>query len=118
MCDVPGLIIIVAGSDPARFHAALSVAAANAALGGRSRVFLQGEAAGLLRILDRQEAAEGTPTLTELIEETVALGGEIMVCQSGLALVDLSAEDLPESLTTSGLVELLAGRGDDQLMIA
>ena len=114
-----GLTIIVASVDPARFHAALSVAAANCALGHRSRIFLQGEAAVLCKDGgEKRVAPSGMPSLPELRDEAMAVGVELIVCQSGLAQVALSAEDLPEGVTTGGLVELLASRGDDQLMLA
>ena len=120
---MPGLTIIVAGADPERLHAALSIAAANAALGQRSRIFLQGEAAGLLgnsvhADLDDVREREGIPTLAELLVEALAMEVEVIACQSGLALAGIAAEKLPAGVSTSGLVELLAGRGDDQLMIA
>ena len=119
---VPGLTIIVAGRDAERFHAALSLAAANAALGKRSRLFLQGEAAALLRSgpapLDAARSANGVPTIADLLAEAVALGVEVIACQSGLALAGLSAEELPDHVTTSGLVALLSTRDDDELMMA
>ena len=48
MPGMRGLTILVAAADPERFHAALSLAAAQAALGGRARLHLQGEAVALL----------------------------------------------------------------------
>lgn len=119
---MPGLTIIVATADPDRFHAALSVAAANAALDKRTRIFLQGEAAGLLRDAsspaDAERTRHGVPTVAQLVEEAQALGAEIIACQSGLALCGLSADDLPRGVTTSGLVQILTTRGDDQLVMA
>lgn len=119
---MPGLTIVVASADPDRFHAALSVAAANAAIGERSRIFLQGEAATL--IANCQSAADagrgehGIPTVQQLLDEALALGVETIVCQSGLLLAGLDAGRLPAGFRTGGLVELLASRGDDQLLIA
>ena len=122
MSDMPGLTIIVAGTDPERFHSALSLAAANAAMGRRSRIFLQGAAASLLAETqipgDEARSRHGVPTLCELIEETLAMGGELIVCQSGLALAGLRADQLPRGAVTGGLVELLATRGEDQLLMA
>ena len=119
---MPGLTIIVATADPDRFHAALEVAAANAALDARTRIFLQGEAAALLRGADSPADAErtrhGVPTTTQLLDEARALGAEIIVCQSGLALCGLSADALPEGVTTAGLVQILSTRRDDQLVMA
>lgn len=120
---MPGLTVIVAGADPERFHAALSLATANAALGERSRLFLQGEAAGLLgppdpSEADRKREEHGVPTLAELLAEALAMDVEVIACQSGLTVAGMSADRLPEGVTTGGLVQLLAGRGDDQLVIA
>jgi predicted peroxiredoxin len=119
---MPGLIIVVAGRDPERFHAALSLAAANAALGQRSRIFLQGDAAALLgdtgSETDDHYVRHGVPTLRQLFEEAQALGVEIIVCQSGLALAGLQADQLPNGVSTGGLVELLATGGQDQLLMA
>ena len=122
MRPVPGLTIVVAGTDPERFHAALSLAAANAALDLRSRMFLQGDSAVLLRDLrshaDEHRRSAGIPTIGDLLNEALALGVQVIVCQSGLALNGMAAEDLPPRVTTGGLVELLATRGDDQLVMA
>ena len=119
---MPGLTIIVATADADRFHAALSLAAAKSALDQRSRIFLQGEAAGLLREArspsDAKRSRYGVPTIRQLLEEARALGTEIIACQSGLALCGLSADALPEGITTAGLVQILSTRGDDQLVFA
>ena len=122
MSGMRGLIVIVAGKDPDRFHAALSLAAANAALGRRSRMFLQGEAAALLAAPasagDPERARHGVPTVADLLAESIAIGVEIIVCQSGLALAGISAEELPSEVTTGGLVQLLSSRGDDEMVMA
>src|SRR3546814_12516442 len=47
---LPRLTIIVAAADGARLYAALETAMAAVALGHPARLFLQGEAAGLLRV--------------------------------------------------------------------
>ena len=118
---VPGLSIVVAGTDPARLNAALSVAAAWAALERRARIFLQAEAVGLLRKLDEADdsgASAGQPSLRDLLAESLALGVSVTACQSGLALAGLTADRLPDGIDTGGLVGFLAERGDDQLMMA
>ncbi|HEY0115820.1 MAG TPA: peroxiredoxin [Allosphingosinicella sp.] len=117
------LTIVVASADPARFHAALSLAAAQAALERPARLFLQGEAAGLLRQpmsspADPGHKAAGLPTLGELYEEAAALGVEFIACQSGLALCGIAAEALPAGTGVGGLVSLLADADDDQLLLA
>ena len=106
---MPGLTIIVATADPARFGAALEVAAANAALGHPTRLFLQSAAVPLLRKL---------PNPPELLGEAIALGASVTVCQSGLAAVGMSAMALPAGVETGGLVELLSHLGEDRLLMA
>jgi predicted peroxiredoxin len=116
---VQGLTIIVAGGDEERFRSALEVAAANAAFDRTTRVFLQGAAASLLQRL-HAEAKEphGAPTLAQLLEETLALGASVTVCQSGLALAGMRADQLPDGVETGGLVELLASGRTHQLLMA
>jgi predicted peroxiredoxin len=117
-----GLTIIVAGSDPARLHAALSIAAAWSALGRPAHIFLQADAVALLRANDRQAddryRGVGMATVSELVEETLSLGVSVTACQSGLALAGMEAGDLPEGIETGGLVELLSTRREDQLLMA
>jgi predicted peroxiredoxin len=118
-----GLTIIVASADPERFRSALEVAAANAALDRPTRIFLQGTAAGLLgpgRLGPGRPAEEaaGVPTIGELLEETIALGALVTVCQSGLALAGLRADQLPWGIEAAGLVEILATARDHQMLMA
>jgi len=117
MSRMPGLTVILASADAERARAGLEVAAANAALGQPTRVFVQGSAARLFGELD-QKAAPGLPSLGELLEEAMALGVSVTVCQSGLALAGLRADRLPSGVETGGLVELLSGAGGDQLLMA
>ena len=117
-----GLTIIVAGADEERFRSALEVAAANAALDRTTRVFLQGAAASLLQPLaseaDEPPDVMGVPTLAQLLEEALALGASVTVCQSGLALAGMRADQLPDGVETGGLVELLASGRNHQLLMA
>ena len=117
-----GLTIIVAGADEERFRSALEVAAANAALDRTTRVFLQGAAASLLQPLaaevEKPKDVLGVPTLAQLLEEALALGASVTVCQSGLALAGMRADQLPEGVETGGLVELLASGRNHQLLMA
>ena len=117
-----GLTIVVAAADPARLHAALSLASAWAALDRPAHIFLQAEAVALLLApdsdRDRQYRDTGIPTLREMIEESLAIGVAVTACQSGLALAGMSAEALPASVETGGLVDFLARHRDDRLMMA
>ena len=115
-----GLTIIVAGQDPARLHAALSLAAANAALDRSTRIFLQADAVALLRPPvtapdDVRYAAAGLPSLGAMLTEALGLGVQIAACQSGLALASMAATDLPPGVEVSGLIDML--RSDSQLLI-
>lgn len=112
-----GLSIVVAAADPERFRSALEVAAANAALDRRTRVFLQAQAAPLLGQASRRETVSGMPTVDEMLEEAIALGAKISICQTGLGLAGLDAASLPEGVDTEGLLSFLAGRGEDQLLM-
>lgn len=118
-----GLNIVVAGPDGARFYAALEMAMAAAALGKTVRVFLQGEAAALLRTPvghngDAARRAAGQPGLAELVAEAAAMEIALLVCQSGMALAGLAAGDLVPQARPSGLVSFMVGaEADDRLII-
>lgn len=123
MPDLPGLSIIVASVDGARFYASLEAAAAAAALGRPARIFLQGEAAALLRTPvsfdgDAARRAAGQPDLASLIAEAMAMGVRLIVCQSGMALVGMTASELVPDIRAGGLVSFLAEAGPgDQLVV-
>ena len=115
-----GLTIIVASPDRERFRSALEVAAASAALGRATRLFLQGAAASLLQpsVEEAELEASGAPGRHQLMEETLALGATLTVCQSGIALAGMRADRLPDGVDTGGLVELLATARDHQIVMA
>lgn len=114
MSSLRPLTILIAGPDPDRFHAALSLAAASAALDRPTCVFLQAEAVSLLRppFTAARYAAAGMPTLAELLEESQAMGVAIRACQSGLPLAAMSAADLPSGVEASGLIAMLSGEAE------
>ncbi|QCB53395.1 hypothetical protein E5675_02350 [Sphingopyxis sp. PAMC25046] len=117
------LNIIVAVAEGRRLYAALEAAMASAALGRPARVFLQGEAAALLRapVLfggDEARRAAGQPDLAWLIEEAAAMDVALFVCQSGMALVGSTATELVPHVRTAGLVSFLADVGaEDRLIV-
>ena len=119
---MPGLSIIVASADGQRFYAALELAAAAAALGRPARIFLQGEAAALLRTPvafdgDPARRAAGQPDLVSLIAEAMAMDVRLIVCQSGMALAGMAASELVPQVRAGGLVSFLADVGpDDQIV--
>ena len=119
---MPGLNIIVASADGQRFYAALETAAAAAALGRPARLFLQGEAAALLRdpvsfAGDEARRAAGQPDLAWLVEEAIAMDVALFVCQSGMALVGIAATELVPHVRAAGLVSFLAEVGPEDRLI-
>ena len=107
---------------PGSLRAGLELAAANAALGGRARVFCQGEAVAALAPLrdphDADYAVCGLPTLTELFKEALGLGVEVIACQSGLTLIGIDADTLDTRIVFGGSVSVLQTLGDDRLVLA
>ncbi|MBN8829847.1 MAG: DsrE family protein [Sphingomonadales bacterium] len=119
----PPLALILLGADPARLHGALILARAELALGGAARLFVQGEAVALLRppIAAPQDAAwraAGEPTLAGLIDEALADGVLIAVCQSGLALAGLDAQALDPRIELTGPIAFLAAVDADTRLLA
>jgi predicted peroxiredoxin len=120
---VRGLTIVLGEPLPERFRTALTLAAANAALGGRTRLFCQSEAVALLRPpivgpADEAHAAAGLPVLAALFEEALGLGVEVIACQSGLALTGIGAGALDRRIGFGGPVSLLQTLGEDRLVMA
>lgn len=117
-----GLTILIPVADRARFRAALSLACAQAALGGRVRIFCQEEAATLLvdtpDIDETALSARGLPTIPTLIATAREIGVELLVCQTGLAAASLTIDGLYASVEAGGLVGILATLGDDRLIVA
>ncbi len=106
------LRIVVATAEAERLRGALVLAAAQAALGGESALFLQLDAVALLRTpiaapRDAAHQAAGLPALAALVEEAIGLGVTITACQSGLALAGLVADDLPHGVEIGGPVGFL-----------
>jgi peroxiredoxin family protein len=101
-----GLGIIIAGTDVARYRIALTLAAAQAALGGRTRILFDGESVCFATSLD------------ELLESCLELGANVMLCQSGLAAAGLEADRLDPRFAYGGMVGWLADLGEDRLILA
>ncbi len=120
---MPGLNIIVAGADGQRLYGALETAMAAAALGSPARIFLQGEAVALLRepvsaAGDRTRKAAGLPELAWMIGEAAAMEVGLFACQSGMALVGLTAAEMAPQVRAAGLVSFLRDVGDgDRLLV-
>jgi len=99
---VRGLTVVVVTADAARFDAALTMVAAQAALGGRARLYLHDHAVTLL-------------ATTPLLDSAVELGATLIACQSA---VDAHAVSVPEGVEGGGMVGLLATLDDDRLVFA
>ncbi len=112
------LALLVVSADVARLRAALTLGRAEVALGGTATVFLQGEAATLLRapVTDPQDAAwkaVGEPVLAALLDDALDDGVTVSLCQSGLAMAGMDASDLDRRIVLTGPVAFLAGAGPD-----
>jgi predicted peroxiredoxin len=119
---MPVLNIIVALAEGGRLYAALEVGMAAAALGRPVRIFLQGEAAALLRdpvsfAGDEARRAAGQPDLAGMIGEAAAMEVGLFVCQSGMALVGVAATELVPLFRAAGLVSFMADVGPDDRLI-
>lgn len=117
-----GLTIVVAGDSPMRFREALVLAAAQAALGAPSQLFLQGAAVALMRqpvtcAADDANAAAGLPRLDELIDEALALGVRFVLCQTGLHLAAIDRATLDKRIDYSGPLEILRTLDDDRFIV-
>ncbi len=91
-----GIGIIVAEANPVRFRTALTLAAAQGALGARARILLDSGAVGLARTPD------------PLLESCFDFGVEVMLCQTGLAEAGLDASALDPRFSYGGMVSWLA----------
>lgn len=96
-----GLTLVVATADPDRFRCALLMASAQAALGGRARLYAHEGAVRLLAVPD-----DALTTAREL-------GVRLIACQTGLAEAGLP---LPDGVEAGGLVSLMAALDDDRLV--
>lgn len=118
------LNIVLTVPDAERLRGALTLAAAHVALGGRATLFLQLDAVGLLRKdapapCDAAHRAAGLPDLATLIREAQDMGVTLIACQSGMALSDISANDLPAGVEIGGPVGFLQHTDDRaRLLIA
>ncbi len=116
-----GLTIIVVEASTVRLHAALSIAAASAALGAPTRLHLHGEAARMIApplVADEDDghAAAGLPILAQMLDEALSLGVAISACQTGVAMAAIDAAALDARIEASGLVAVMAALGEGRLI--
>lgn len=118
------LTIMLVSEDVARARAALSLALADAALGGSPRVYAHERAVAMFARASREDDeidalnALGLPDRPSLLAIAAIEGVTLIACQTGLAMANLSIESLVPGTEAGGLVGLLATRGDDQLVLA
>ena len=116
------LRIIITTADAERLRGALVLASSQAALGGAASIFLQLDAVGLLKRPvtapgDVAHGAAGLPMLGALIDEAIELGVSIRACQSGLALIGLTANSLPAGIEVGGPVSFLQETSDEARLL-
>lgn len=115
-----GLTILLVATDPARARAALTLATAQAALGGRVRLYAHDAAVAMLVPGadgdDAELAAAGLPGRAALLGLAQEGGVALIACQTGLARAGLAIGVLAAGTEAGGLVGLLAGLGDDRLV--
>ncbi len=107
------LLLVATTDDAERLRGGLTLACAEAALGGAVRLFLQLDAVALLRPpiaapRDAAHMAQGLPTLAALLDDALELGVAVIACQSGLALAGLAADALDPRIAAGGPVGVLA----------
>ncbi len=118
-----GVTVILAEPAPARLRAALSLATAVAAVGGRARLFLHEDAVTLFAAPlaspgDSRRSASGLPTLAQLFEEALAMPVEVILCQSGVAMAGMDFGQLDHRIATGGLISVIATADDDRVVLA
>ncbi|MCE7795753.1 peroxiredoxin [Sphingobium sufflavum] len=118
----PPLLLVATTDDGERLRGGLTLACAEAALGGSVRLFLQLDAVALLRPplsapRDAAHAAHGLPTLAVLLDDALELGVALVACQSGLALAGLDASLLDSRIAPGGPVGVLAATGAGERLV-
>lgn len=110
---MPSLDILLASAEAGKFIAALEFAMAQMALGRSARLFLQGEAAALLKMpisapSDAARMAAGFPDLLGILDEAAEMGLTLIACQSGLMIAGLSPDAIWPKAEIGGLISFLA----------
>jgi predicted peroxiredoxin len=116
-----GLALIVSTADEQRFWSALSLAAAKAALGVEVAIFLSGHAARLaapdyISGLALAHHAKGVATIADLLSSCLELGVSFAICQTGMHLCEVHADQLAHHHVPTGLVAWLAAHREHNLI--
>jgi predicted peroxiredoxin len=117
-----GLTIVLAEADPARLRTALTMAAAWTALGGTARLFLDGGAVAAAQLpitdpADDTHVAAGLPALSALMADALADGVRLILCQSGMAMLGLTPDDMAAGAEYGGMIGVMAELGGDRLVV-
>ncbi len=118
----PALHIAILTADPGRLHGALTLAAAEAALGGHVRIFFQLDAVALLLSPidapgDALRTRHGVPSLAAILDDARAIGVELIACQSGLALLEADAAALGAQVGIGGPMAFMQTIGPGERLI-
>lgn len=104
---MPGVpLAIVVSEDGPRLAAALTLAAAAAALGRTVTMLFDGASVAALVPSD------------PLLAAALDLGVQVTACQTGLCDAGMVARDLPDGVDTGGMIGFLAAAGDSQILLA
>lgn len=113
---------MLVAEDARRARAALSLALAQGALGGRVRIYAHERAVAAFRrapLRDDDSAAlarAGLPDRSAMLAMAVEADIALIACQTGLAMAGLVLGDLVSGAEAGGLVGVLATLGDDRLV--
>ncbi len=93
-------VVVLNHDDPNSVMAALVMAAAIAATGDQVLLFIQPGAARILAKggLEKYQDLKGQPDPLHLFEAIQVLDGRIILCELGLPIYDMNAEDLVEGV--------------------
>lgn len=93
-------VVVINHDDPGSVMAALVMAAAIAATGDQVLLFIQPGAARILAKggLEKYQNIKGQPDPLHLFEAIQVLDGRVILCELGLPIYDMDAEDLVEGV--------------------
>jgi predicted peroxiredoxin len=116
------IAILVVTGDEQRLWAALTYAASSAALGKTVSVFLSGHAAvcghrEFLAALDASHRTIGVATCAELFASCGELGVGFFVCQTGMQVCSMAAEDLARGCVPTGTMAWLVSQKDAATLV-
>ena len=94
------IVVVINHDDEQSVMAALVMSAAVAACGDEVLVFVQPGAAKILAkgALEKYQGLKGQPDPVELFDAIQVLDGRIILCELGLPIWDMTAEDLVDGV--------------------